>query len=116
MESGELKRRQRAKALKLLDYEKHGPGFKPRFTTTEALRLLDANCGAARFHRLLITRGVAKAKEDFDKGNDFSLPSEYGGGTFSIDHHSFHWTTKGVEYMASVLRDEGIAHSIPEKL
>jgi hypothetical protein len=110
MQPGELKRRRKAKALRSLDRE------RPHFTTTEALCLIDAECGPIRFHRLLARRGQATPRHGFDKGYDFALPSAYGGGTYSINHHSFQWTPEGVAFMATVLGHEGIGYRMSEKL
>lgn len=112
MEPGELKRRRKAKALRLLGRE---PGT-PHFTTTEALCMIDAGCGPVKFHRLLVARDQAIPVRGFDKGHHFSLPDGLGTGTFSISHHSFQWTPKGVMFIASVLKEEGIGFQIPTKL
>lgn len=112
MEPGELKRRRKAKALRLLDRA----SGTPHFTTTEALCLIDAGCGPVKFHRLLVARNQAAPVQGFDKGHHFSLPSGLGTGTFSINHHSFQWTPKGVFFIASVLDAEGIDYRIPAKL
>jgi len=110
METGELKRRRTAKAHRLLESE------KPYFTTTEALCLIDANCGPARFHRLLVRRGWATLVQGSARGYNFSLPAEYGGGAYSIDHHSFHWTPQGVRFIATILGEEGVDCRVPAKL
>ncbi len=112
MEQGELKRRRRAKALKALS----GIRSKPHLTTTESLCALDAGCGPVKFHRILYARGLATPIKGFDGGYDFHLPEEYGGGTYSIEHHSFQWSPAGIAYMARILNEEGISYTIPEEL
>lgn len=110
MGTGELKRRRKAKAQRSLDRE------RPYFTTTEALCLIDAECGPVKFHRLLVRRGQATPRRGFDKGYEFALPSEYGGGTYSLNHHSFHWTPQGVAFIAKVLGEESIGCVLPGRL
>lgn len=112
MEPGELKRRRKAKAIRLLD---QGSGT-PHFTTTEALYMIDASCGTVKFHRLLVARDQAVPVGDFEKGHHFSLPDGLGTATFSIRHHSFQWTPKGVMFIASVLKEEGFDFQLPAKL
>lgn len=112
MESGELKRRCKAKTIRLLD-RKSGT---PHFTTTEALCMIDAGCGTEKFHKLLVARDQADPVRGFDKGHHFSLPDGLGTGTFSISHHSFQWTPKGAMFIASVLKEEDIDFQLPTML
>jgi len=112
VKTGELKRRRKAKALRLLN---HGIA-NPRFTTAEALCLIDASCGSVKFHRILFSRGLATPVKGFEKGYHFSLPSTLGASTFSIKHFSFHWSPPGVVFIASLLGEEGIECKIPAKL
>ncbi len=112
MEPGELKRRRKTKSLRLLDREIG----TPHFTTTEALCMIDAGCGPVKFHRLLVARNQAVPVQGFDKGHHFLLPAGLGTETFSISHHSFQWTLKGVVFIASVLKEEGIDFQLPAKL
>ena len=110
IKKGLLKERQENKALKALNRD------DPRFTTTEALRLINAKCGAAKFHKILQSRKLAMPVETGEKGYNFDLPSKYGGGTFSMNHHSFCWTIIGVEFMSKILLSEDIAFNMPQKL
>ena len=112
MEPGELKRRRKAKALRLLDQE----SGTPHFTTTEALCLIDADCGPKKFHWLLESRGYTKPVEGLKGGYDFALPLAYGKGTLSINHRSFQWTPEGVAFVAAVLNEERIDFRLPPKL
>ncbi|HEX2973116.1 MAG TPA: hypothetical protein VHP11_12340 [Tepidisphaeraceae bacterium] len=112
MKPGELKKRHRAKAIRLLDQD----SFSPHFTTTEALCLIEAACGPARLHGLLANRGLAIPVESSEKGYDFALSSEFGTSTLSIGHHSFQWSLKGVAFIASILSEEGIEHEVPKRL
>lgn len=114
MEKGVLKNRRKAKALRLL---RRGVG-SPRFTTTEVLSLLDAECGAVSFHKILMKRGLAKPVTVHGRkaGYHFSLPSACGSGTLSIEHHSFRWTAAGAAYVARILTKEGIAHQVPSEI
>ena len=111
MKPGEITRRRRAKAFRLLKMD------SPHFTTTEALCLLGAGCGAVKFHRILAKRGHAERLPRYEKGYRFTLPANYGGQTLSIkDHHSFQWTCEGVKFIASILKEERITHAIPSEL
>lgn len=111
MEKGFLKARHKDKALKLLTMN------NPHFTTTQSLSLIDANCGPAKFHRILQRRKFATpTKEPWCKGYDFHLPSEYGSGTYSMNHYSFRWTIAGVKFIVEILKSERIAFDIPQEL
>ena len=112
MRPGELKARRRRRALEQLRTR----SIPPHLRTTDALWALDAGCGAIKFHRILQRRGLATPVRGFDGGYEFYLPSECGGGTFAVDHHSFQWSPVGLSYMANILREEGIAYSIPDEL
>lgn len=112
MEPGELKARRRRKALDQLRTR----SFPPHLNTTDALWALDAGCGAVKFHRILQRRGLATPVEGVDGGYDFHLPSECGGGSYAIDHHSFQWSPAGLSRIADILREEGIAYTIPGEL
>ncbi len=112
MKPGELKARRRKNALEKL----RTSSVSPHLNTTDALWALDAGCGAVKFHRILQRRGLASPIEGFDGGYDFHLPAECGGGSLSLDHHSFQWSPQGLSYIAEILDDEGIAYSIPEEL
>lgn len=112
MKKGLLKTRQKNKALKLLTTE------RPCFTTNQALRLIDANCGAVKFHQILEQRKLAPStKEPWEKGYDFNLPLEYGHGTYGIkEHHSFRWTIAGIKFISEILSCEKIGFEIPQEL
>lgn len=112
MKPGELKARRRRKALERLRTSR----IPPHIRTTDALWALDAGCGAVKFHRILQRRGLATPVDGFDGGYDFKLPNECGGGTSAIDHHSFQWSPAGIAYMVDILREEGIAYTIPDEL
>lgn len=112
MKAGELKARRRRKALDRL----RSSSLAPHLNTTDALWALDAACGPVKFHRILQKRGLATPVEGFDGGYDFHLPSECGGGTSAMDHHSFQWSPAGLSYMVEILREEGITCTIPDEL
>lgn len=113
MKPGELTRRNRAKAIQLLAQL----GEKVRFTTTQALCLIEAECGAVKLHRLLATRGLAARRKDLEGGYDFAAElAAYGESTFSIEHHSFQWSLRGLHFIAHILDEEGIAYKLPENL
>lgn len=112
MEQGKLNRRRRRKATERLNSR----GTAPRLTTTESLSALNADCGSVKFHRILASRGLATPVEGFDGGYQFDLPSEYGGATYSIEHHSFQWTPAGINFICIILAEEGIAYEAPEEL
>ncbi len=78
--------------------------------------MIDAGCGPVKFHRLLVARDQAVPVQGFEKGYHFSLPDGLGTETFSINHHSFKWTPRGVMFIASVLKEEGIVFQLPAKL
>jgi hypothetical protein len=108
---GFLKERLRNKALKSLTRD------NPHFTTTQALWLINAKCGAAKFHKILQRRNLATPVEPWDKGYKFNLPPEYGSGTCSIkDHCSFAWSIAGVKFMSEILASERIVFEMPKEL
>src|SRR5437868_6599405 len=115
MKKGELTRRRASKARMLLGMNSAVP-FRPIMTTTEALAYLSAGCGPVSFHRLLTAEGMAVPRTGFDKGHDFQLQSEYGCGTYSINHHSFRWSGTGVRFIAKMLQSKSVRCVIPPEL
>jgi len=114
MKPGELKRRQRSKALNLL--ANHDAAYEPYLTTTKSLAALDAECGPHKFHTFLAKRGLAHPFPGRGKGYAFDLPDKFGGATFTINHNSFHWTPAGLLFICEILKEECISYSIPEEL
>lgn len=111
LKKGLLKERLKNKALKLLAMD------NPHFTTTQALLLINAKCGPAKFHKILQSLNYATPVTSWCKGYDFNLPKEYGGGTCSIkEHSSFSWTIAGIKFMLKILQLKGIAFDIPQEL
>lgn len=107
VEPRERTRRLHKKALKRLESD----SSRPRLTTTESLVVLEAECGAAKLHRILEKRGLARRLQWPDKGYKFALPAKYGGGTISIkNHRSFHWSPKGIAFISSTLRGRYCSH------
>jgi len=112
MKKGFLKTRQQHKAMKLLMMLDN-----PHFTTTQSLRLINANCGAVKFHRILQRLNfAAPTNEPWEKGYDFNLPSEYGSPSYAMNHNSFSWTLSGLEFIIEILKSERIAFDIPKEL
>lgn len=111
LEKGLLKERLKNKALRELKKE------NPRFTTTQALLVINAKCGAAKFHKILQRLKHAEPIfEPGEKGYNFDLPSEYGGGSYSMNHHSFVWRIAGIKFISEILSSEGIKFNIPQEL